>query len=367
MGIRPTIYDVAAAAGVAPSTVSRTFSRPGRVNAATAARIREVAAALGYRNQPIGSGAGPGRTGTVALFVSDVTNPFYFEIIRGATEAAAVGGFLLVLADTTESPVLEREYLERTLALVDGLVLASSRMSDQSIRMMAKQRPTVVLNRVLPDVLSVVTDSPRGVRRAVEHLTELGHDTITYVAGPAESWADGTRWRSLLEAAHELDLRVHRIGPYPPTVRAGLQAARDLDLAATRAVLAYNDLIGVGVVRGLQQLGALIPDDVSVIGFDNILLDEILQPGLTTVAAPLRSLGAIGVQNVIAAVNGAQPAYAPVTLPAKLVVRGSTGPCFRHRHVTDQRSRNSTSPASGTTKVSGSAANTDTSTPAGSR
>ena len=134
MAAGPTIYDVARAAGVAPSTVSRAFSRPGRVKAETAERIREVARELGYRATPVAHADGTTRTSTVALVISDVTNPFNFPIIKGAHAAAAASGFTTLLADAQELVLLERQTLERLLSAVEGIVLASSRMSDSTIR-----------------------------------------------------------------------------------------------------------------------------------------------------------------------------------------------------------------------------------------
>jgi DNA-binding LacI/PurR family transcriptional regulator len=132
-----TIYDVARAAGVAASTVSRAFARPGRVNVETAARIRQVAAELGYRANPLAQALPTGRTSMIALAISDVTNPFYNEIIRGAQVAAAEGGYTMLLADTQESGVFERQALDRAMATVEGIVLATTRMSDAAIRITA--------------------------------------------------------------------------------------------------------------------------------------------------------------------------------------------------------------------------------------
>ena len=188
----PTIYDVAKAAGVAASTVSRAFARPGRVNAQTAQRVRQAAQQLGYRANPLARATSTGRTSMIAVIISDITNPFYFGIIRGAQAAAADVGYTMLLADAQESDVLEREALDRALPTVDGIVLASSRMSDSAIHVTAKQKPMMVLNRVIADVPSLVTDNPGGVRRAVEHLTQLGHHSITYLAGPEASWATGS-------------------------------------------------------------------------------------------------------------------------------------------------------------------------------
>ena len=185
--------------------------------------------------------------------VSDITNPFYGEIIKGAEEAVRKAGYALLLSDTSETGPVEREVVERTLDLVEGIVLASSRMSDSAIRMIAKQKPLVLLNRQISETSCIVTDNPRGMRRAVEHLGMLGHDTITYVAGPEASWAEGMRWRALREAAHELELRVRRVDPRDdPTMRTGHAAARRIADEGATAVLAYNDALAIGVDQGPQ-------------------------------------------------------------------------------------------------------------------
>lgn len=285
-GNLPTIYDVARAAGVAPSTVSRAFSRPGRVKSETAERIRAVAAELGYRTNPVARALPTGRTGMIAMVLSDVTNPFYFEIIRGAQAAAAEAGYTILLADAQESVQLEKEAVERLLPTVEGLVLGTSRMPDSAIRRAAKQRPTVVLNRAVADVPSVVPDNASGTRKAVEHLHHLGHRSITYVAGPEASWADGMRWRSLRESAQTSDMTVRRVGPYPPTVGGGAAATAAVLQLPTSAVLAYNDLLAIGLMRGLAEARVPVPQHVSVVGFDNIFGSDFCTPSLTTVGSP---------------------------------------------------------------------------------
>lgn len=321
----PTIYDVAKAAGVAPSTVSRAFSRPGRVNAATADRIRRIAHELGYRTSPIHRGLPTGKTSLLAIIVADLTNPFFFEIIRSAEKTAVEHGYTLLVADAHESDDAEREALERTLPLVEGVVLATSRLSDSSIRAVAKQRPTVVMNRVVTDVPSVMTDNAQGMRRAVEHLAELGHTNLTYLAGPEASWADGMRWRAFRSATQELGLRGRRLGPFAPTLAGGLSAAQALAAHPATATVAYNDLVAIGAMRGLVRLGVALPDDLSVVGFDNIFGSDFCTPPLTTVAAPLRHFGAFAVQRLLAQLRGSSPRpSAPALLPAKLVERGST-------------------------------------------
>jgi LacI family repressor for deo operon, udp, cdd, tsx, nupC, and nupG len=353
-----TIYDVAEAAGVAPSTVSRAFSRPGRVNSATAERIREVADRLGYRTNVMARALSTARSRMLAVAVPDVANPFFAEVLRGAQVAAAEAGHTILLADTQESERLERESLERALPTVDGVLLAGSRMSDATIRVIAKQKPVVVLNRAVVDVPCVAVDNPRGIQLATEHLTELGHREITYVAGPEASWADGMRWRSLLEATADRDVRVRRIGPCTPDLAGGVQAAESLGNRPSSAVIAYNDQVAIGLIRGLAARGLRVPRDVSVVGFDNITVAELVTPALTTVAAPIRREGEAATRHLLRLVQGEQERVGPpAVLPVRLVVRESTA----------QRSRKRTSPASGTTKVSPSAANASMSTSAGSR
>jgi LacI family transcriptional regulator, galactose operon repressor len=339
--------------------VSRAYSRPGRVNAETARKVFETAERLGYRAAPL-RGQNPGDTTVheaIGLVIADVTNPFYGEIIKGAYEAAREHGYQLILSHTNESPEVERQTIERELDQVDGVVIASSRMNDSALRMTAKQKPMVLLNRIIPEAICVISDTQRGMRQVTEYLTGLGHERIDYVSGPEVSWSDGLRWRALRDAGTDLGVDVRRIGPNEPTVLAGLAAARRVAALESTAVVAYNDAVAIGVLKGLRKLGISVPGEVSVVGFDNIVYDELVEPALTTVAAPLYRMGFTGVQNCIALAHGAQPTGAPLVLPVRLVVRQSAA----------QRRRNSTSPARGTTRVPGSAANAATSMDAGSR
>ena len=158
-----------------------------------------------------------------------------------------------------------------------------------------------------------------------------------------------------MEACNELDLRFRRVGPCNvPTVHTRLATVSEVLAQEATAVIAFNDLMAIGVIKGMRLAGVRVPADISVIGFDNVALAEILDPGLTTVAAPLRAMGIIGVKNLITVIGGATPSREPTVLPAKLVVRGSTG----------RRRRRETWPASGATQVPGSPATIATSTKA---
>ena len=228
-----TIYDVAKAAGVAPSTVSRTFARPGRVNADTAARVRAAAEQLGYRANPIGHAAGS-RTRMLGVMVSDVANPFHATLIRGAQLSANAAGYELLLLDCRESGVRERTALERVVPVVEGFVIASSRMPDSALRSIAKQRPTVVLNRQMSDVACLVSDNVSGAGAALDLLAEQGHESVVYLSGPEASWAEGVRFRTVRDHGAALGIHTHKIGPYLPVFEGGLTAAEGAREAAHR-------------------------------------------------------------------------------------------------------------------------------------
>ena len=321
----PSIYDVARAAGVAPSTVSRALSKPGRVSFATAEHIRKVADQLGYQSGRMQRQTVERGSSTLAIVVADITNPVFHGMIRGVERTAAHAGRTTLVIETQESEETEREAVNRVLPLVDGVILTSSRMSDGAIRHAAKSRPVVVLNRVVHQVPSVTSDDVHAVKKATEHLLDCGVTAITYLAGPEASWADGARWRGLLEAGHELDLKVRRIGPFLPTMRGGGTAAEQWLRHPTPGVIAYNDLIAIGFIRAILLAGRRVPEDVCVIGFDNFLDAELLTPRLTTTAAPLVSLGSAAVNQLLkTGRRDLTEAVEPVQLPARLVVRDTT-------------------------------------------
>lgn len=325
-----TIYDVATAAGVSASTVSRVFSRPGRVSARMAKHVREVADRLGYgpdRPDP----APPRRDNhLIALAVSDITNPAYFGVIRGAEAAATEKGHALVLLDTQESSERERDEINRLLPIISGAVLASPRVPDHQLRMLAKQILLVLVNRAAAGLPGVVPDNGRGVRRAIEHLATFGHTRIGYLAGPEASWTDGIRWRAMRETAIELSLTVTRIPAQMPTVSGGRATVQDVLNSRVTAVIAYNDLMAIGLMGALEAIGIRVPHRLSVIGFDNTMPAGLVTPALTTVGAPMLQLGGIAVSNVMAMAAGARWQHeGPLTVPMRLVVRDSTGPVPR--------------------------------------
>lgn len=324
----PTIYDVAAAAGVATSTVSRAFSNPNRVGARTREHVLAVAAELGYRPNPHARALLSGRHRTVAMVVSDITNPHYFELIRGAELRAKASEYTLVLVNAEESSRIEYDQIQRLVSSVDGFVLAASRLPDENLQQLADQCPVVLMNRELSGLASVVLDHVQGCRQIVDHLASLGHRHLIYLAGPRNSWMAATRWSAIRSAADDLGIRVERIGPFTPKVSQGGAAADGALRAGATAVIAHNDLLAIGVVQRLAQRSVPVPDDVSVVGFDNIFATDLCTPSLTTLGGAHADVGRAAVEILLEAVGPTRHRTAPsqVVLPTELVLRDSTGP-----------------------------------------
>ncbi len=323
----PTIYDVATAAQVATSTVSRAFSQPGRVSADTQERILAVAAELGYRPNPHARALLSGKHHTVAMVVSDITNPHYFDLIRGAELRARVSEYTLLLVNAEESPRVEWEQIQRLSPAVDGFVLAASRLPDENLQQVAAQRPVVLMSRELPGLASVVLDHVEGCRQIVAHLASLGHRDVLYLSGPRNSWMAATRWAALRAAAEQVGISARRLGPFTPKVSQGGAAADGAVNAGATAVVAHNDLLAIGVMQRLAQRGLRVPEDVSVVGFDDIFAADVCSPGLTTLGGAHVDVGRAAVELLLTAGVRAPDDQPRVLLPTELVLRASTGPC----------------------------------------
>ena len=325
-----TINDIAALTGVAPSTVSRALSRPGRVNAATRERIEAVARELNYVPNSQARALTSGRTGTIAVLVSDVTNPFYFGIIRGTQQQLKAAGYAQLLIDTEDSYEHELEMLHKMRRSLDGAILAASRLADAALTRLAGEIPLVTINRSVRGLPSVVIDSPSGIGQAVEHLISLGHTDIVYVSGPAKSWPNQVRWQAMRTAASRHRLTVRRVGPFPPGRASGSAAADAVLNTGVTACIAFNDLLAIGMLSRFRERGVRVPEDLSVLGCDDIFGADFCHPALTTLTAPIERAGRVAVAMLLSQVDG-QAVRRSVLLPVHLTIRGSTGPARRAR------------------------------------
>lgn len=321
-----TIYDIADLAGVNPSTVSRALGKPGRVSQPTEARIRAAADQLDFHVNPMARALPTGRSHTLGLMVADITNPVIFDIVRGAEQAAAAEGYILVIAESQESGATEDEAATRLLLSVDGLILATTRLPDERIAALAQRKPVVLLNRLVSGVSGVLPDVEAGVRELITHVADHGHRSLAYLSGPSTSWISKRRWRVMAELAEARGIALVEIGPLAPTIDGGRDALRRVRVSRATAAIAFNDLMAIGLIQEATAAGLVIPDDLSIAGFDDIFGSELIVPALTTVRAQLELAGQRAVNRLLQVLADTHDDSEDHPLATTLVVRGSTGP-----------------------------------------
>ncbi|MED7926513.1 LacI family DNA-binding transcriptional regulator [Nonomuraea sp. LP-02] len=313
-----TIKDVARACGVHVSTVSRTFSAPHLVNPATRSRVLAAADDLGYRPNRAARALTTGRTFNMGLIVADIANPFFPPLIKAAQAQARGRDYHVFVADTDEDPRVEEELIRTFTKQVDGVLLCSPRLSNKMIERLAEDVPFVVVNRRIKGMPAVLMNVAQGAKLALEHLAGLGHRRIALVSGPIGSWTSN-EMQGVAAETPGLDLVF--FGPNQPTEGGGLAVAADVAACGATAVLAYNDLVALGLIEGLAAMDIGVPDQISVIGFDDILPGRLNRPKLTTVAMPAVAAGRMAVDLLLQ--SGGEGAT--VTLDTALIVRESTG------------------------------------------
>jgi LacI family transcriptional regulator len=328
-----TIRDVASAAGVSASTVSRAFSAPGLVGEDTRARVREAAQRLGYLPNRQASGLVTGRTGNLGLVVPDLANPFFTDVLKPLQSRARDVDYELLVADSDEDPAREPALVEHIAGQVDGLILCSPRMTDEQLRELAPGLPIVVLYRDVPGRPCVLVDYADGMEQVVRHLRALGHRTIAYVAGPRGSRANSLRLHGLRAAAERANderskVELVEIGHHAPTFAGGGAAADPVLASGATAVITYNDLVALGLLARVARRGVRVPTDLSVVGCDDVAVAAMAVPALTTLAVPVARAVRTAVDLMLLQIRerARAPRSAPTRLVTDLVVRDSTGP-----------------------------------------
>jgi LacI family transcriptional regulator len=320
-----TIRDVARASGVHISTVSRTFSAPHLVNPETRSRVLATAETLGYRPNRAARALITGRTHNIGLIVADISNPFFPPLIKAAESQARGRDYHIFIADTNEDAAVEEELVHALAKQVDGIMLCSPRMNNSLIEQLSREVALVVINRLVAGLPAVVMDVGQGARRAVEHLVGLGHRDLALLGGPRGSWTNREIRRAATTAARAADANLAVLGPNSPTEAGGAAAAEAVRRAGVTAVLAYNDLMAIGLMEELGRLGLAVPSDVSVVGIDDIELSRRTRPRLTTVATPTPAAGRAAVDMLLQHGDDRRTT-AQITLQTELVIRDSTGP-----------------------------------------
>lgn len=331
---RPTIYDVARLAGVSTATVSRALNGTGQIAPRTRAKIEAVVEQLGYRPNTIARSLVTKSTQTIALLLPDITNPFYAALVSGIQQTALSHGHTMLLCTTESDPEREEHYL-RVLrakqvdgALVDGLVLPSDRIA----RFVEDGFPIVCLDRDIDSrsIPLVQVDNRLGGRLATEHLLTLGHAQVAHVMGARELGISDERlagYRDALAAAGiEADSRLVEEGRF--TEEGGHEAGRtllELNPDVT-AIFAANDLSALGVLNAVAETGRRVPEDVAVVGFDDLRLAAFTSPSLTTIRQPAVEIARLATEILIGLTRGEQVEQMRHLLEPELVVRASTAP-----------------------------------------
>lgn len=325
------IEDVATAAKVSVATVSRTMERPELVKEDTRRRVHEAIKQLGYTPNLQARSLRTARTRLIIALVPDIANPFFSEVIRGIEQIAHEKRYSVLLGDTQNSRSREQAYVDLVAARqADGLITLLPHVPQLKVpgRMPVVNACEYVLDRA---ITSVYVDNVAGAESAVGHLLNLGHRRIAFVSGPANTPISDDRRRgyegALQQAEQKIDTRLIIPGDF--TFEAGARAVDTLLDARLKftAIFCSNDEMAIGAMRALRLRGLRVPEDCSIVGFDDIRFARYTEPPLTTVAQPKNQLGREAMSLLLEILTNPDTPVRKHVLPADLVVRGSAAPC----------------------------------------
>jgi LacI family transcriptional regulator, galactose operon repressor len=332
---KATIKDVARLSGVSPMTVSRVINESERVRPQTRRRVEEAISELGYVPSRLARGLSRQRTGTIAVIVPDVANPFFTLIVRAAEDVARRAGYRVILCDTRADLSVERDVVGELLAhRVEGIVVAPvSDRSQAHLRRLARFGvPFVLIDRTVAGVEAdaVVGDSAGGARQLVEHLISLGHRRIGLVVESDEvsTARDRRRGYEAALAAVGIPLDPELVVDSTVDPAGGSEGMRRLLQLEDRptAVFTVNNLVALGAIEAVRTAGLEVPDDVALVCFDDIEYASRLYPFLTALEQPAETFGTLGTQLLLDRIDGRGPERRrAVVLPGRLTVRRSCG------------------------------------------
>jgi len=321
-------------------TVSRVINNSGYVSEKTRARVEAAVAELGYVPNVLARSLRSKRTDTLALILTDISNPFWTTVARGVEDAASDAGFNVILCNTDESEIEQDRYLRVLLQKqVDGVLLVPSRSVVEPIRFVQSQgTPVVVLDRRIPDAQADVVrcDSEEGAYQLTRLLLSLGHRRIAMLSGPqgvstAEDRVAGYR-RALTEARLDIDEALICYGKF--SLKSGYEMAQQMLARTPRptGMFAANNFIAIGALRALRDAGLRVPQDLALVGFDDLPADLVVDPFLTVAAQPAYEMGRRATELLLARLAGQGPAaYQEIVLPAEIIVRESSGQVLEQR------------------------------------
>lgn len=331
--MRPTIYTVAEYAGVSISTVSRVLNNYPLVKAETKAKVLQAVEALGYQPNASARGLAANTTGTIAVIFPKLSGPFFSALIHGAEIATSESGYHLLIYGASGTTLdADNQTLGMLTTKVDGLILASSEVSRCYIRNLQRQNLPVVVLGEEPSgtpVDSIQPDNVGGAEKIVTHLIEHGYRRIAMIKGPAARTHASDR-----EHGYRKALQDHGLPCYAELVTAGAfnensgyTAMRHLlqQDPGPDAVFAASDQMAIGAMAAIHESGLRVPEDIALVGFDDIETAQYLHPPLTTIHQDMLGQGQLAVRMLLARINGTESAVETQILPTALVIRRSCG------------------------------------------
>jgi LacI family transcriptional regulator len=328
-----TIDDVAAAAGVSRQTVSRAINNLDGISDTTRQQVLSVAKKLGYQPSRLARSLASAsqQTRTLGIMLPSVDNEFYATVLRGIETKASQQGYQLLLCSTDEDPETEYAKIQSLFsAWIDGLILLSSRMSDDQLSDICERtRPVVLINREFhhPNAGNVVVDDFSGTYAAVNHLINRGHHTIAFLLGLPYARSSQLRQQGFQAALKESGLPVEPSWQIHTDahIESGYHSALQLlsDQPNITALVVYNDVRAAGVLRACKELGISIPDQLSIISHDNIALSSLLIPSLTTVDIPKQALGEAAIDMMLSMMENSTISPNTLVFKPKLIIRES--------------------------------------------
>jgi LacI family transcriptional regulator len=328
-----TIRDVSVRAGVSIATVSRVLAGIGNPKAETTAAVRDAVAELGYRPSGVARSLRMRRTRTLGLIVTDIQNPFFPELVQAADDAARAIGYSILLGSAAYDEHRAKHYMDLMVdRRVDGMIIASSQLSGESLDwLLSAPIPAVAVNAEPGDlpVTVITSDNEGGSHQAVEHLVRLGHRRIAYVMGAPTFTAARPRYTGFREACADAGIAVADAPAFEGDGQydSGARAAAEIlgSRADVSAIVCYNDLTAIGMLGALRAAGRRVPDDISVVGYDDIAAASWVTPALTTIAQQKAEMGRLAVERLASAMDGVLVPEV-IRLPTLLRERESSGP-----------------------------------------
>ncbi|KAA3656328.1 MAG: LacI family transcriptional regulator [Chloroflexi bacterium] len=329
----PNIHDVAKRAGVAPITVSRVVNNSGYVGKETRKRVEAAIKELGYVPNALARGLRSNRTNTLALVISDITNPFFTMLARGVEDAASAAGYTVIFCNTDESETKEEKYTRILVEKqVDGVLLIPASSSPDSVDFFqSRQVQVVLLDRGIPNVKTdlVRCDSEGGAYRLTKRLIELGHKHISIITGPQGLSISEDRVAGYRQALSEATLANNECIYYGPLTQAsgyGLATQAIAQTPAPTALFGANNFISIGILKALRDAKMRVPQDISVVGFDDLPTALVVEPFLTVVAQPAYEMGRKATELLLSRLSKkTAAAFQEIILPTEIIERQSSG------------------------------------------